>query len=214
MRDEAVHLRVEGVTLEGDLVLPANAKSIVVFAHGSGSSRFSPRNRFVAGVLNKAGIATLLMDLLTASEDEEDEVTAKYRFDISLLGRRVIGAIDRLISDERTARLFYGVFGASTGAAAALVAAAERPKAVKAVVSRGGRPDLADAALHLVEAPTLFIVGQRDELVIDLNKKAFDRLKCKKELSIIPRASHLFEEPGTLEEAARQAADWFKRYLI
>jgi dienelactone hydrolase len=204
---------VGNVTLEGDLVIPKGSKGLVVFAHGSGSGRFSPRNRFVAAALNKHNIATLLMDLLTADEEAVDDVTAELRFDIPMLAKRVVGAVDFLAKSKETKDLSIGIFGASTGAAAALIAAAERPSVVKAVVSRGGRPDLAMDILPKVKAPTLLIVGGLDDVVIGMNEQAFKKLKCDKKLVIVPGATHLFEEPGTLEKVAALAAEWFRRYL-
>jgi dienelactone hydrolase len=198
--------------LEGDLVLPEAAGGIVLFAHGSGSSRHSPRNRQVAAELNEAGLGTLLVDLLTPAEERLDLVTAEHRFDIDLLARRLVGAID-WIRRGPAASLRIGLFGASTGAAAALVAAAARPEDVGAVVSRGGRPDLAGPALPYVRAPTLLIVGGADPVVLDLNKQAFELLQAEKQLVVIPGATHLFEEPGALEEVARLAADWFTQHL-
>jgi dienelactone hydrolase len=198
-------------TLEGDLVLPGAASGIVVFAHGSGSSRHSPRNRRVAATLNQAGLGTLLLDLLTPAEEQRDLVTAESRFDIDLLARRLVGAIDWLRSDV-SASLPIGRFGASTGAAAALVAAAARPDDVHAVVSRGGRPDLAAPVLPRVRAPTLLIVGGSDPVVLELNKQALELLQSEKQLVVVPGATHLFEEPGALDEVARLAADWFTRH--
>ena len=203
----------EGITLEGNLNIPDNPRGVVLFVHGSGSSRFSPRNQFVARQLESAGLATLLIDLLTAREEEEDRYTGHLRFDIPLLSKRVVAATDWLLSQPATGNLKIGYFGASTGAAAALVAAAERPSAVGAIVSRGGRPDLAGSALAKVTAPTLLIVGSKDTQVIELNRMAFSLLRTEKRLEIIPGASHLFEEPGTLEKVAELAADWFTRYL-
>jgi dienelactone hydrolase len=185
----------------------------VLFAHGSGSSRFSPRNRFVADFLNEGGLATLLLDLLTAEESEIDERTGALRFDIGLLSGRLIGAVDWLGARPDTRDLRIGIFGASTGAAAALNAAAERPAQVAAVVSRGGRPDLAMAALPRVRAPTLLIVGGLDGPVIGMNRSAAAQLACEHQLEIVPGATHLFEEPGKLEEVARLARDWFQRHL-
>ncbi len=211
--EKPVRLVVDGVPLEGDLNIPKKAKSIVVFAHGSGSSRKSPRNRFVAGVLQEAGLATLLFDLLTANEEKIDEVTSQLRFDIEFLSRRLVGAMDWVARNKDTSTLRIGLFGASTGAAAALVAASARPAQVKAVVSRGGRPDLAAAALPLVKAPTLLIVGGLDTHVIELNQQALDRLASVKELTIVPGATHLFEEQGTLPQVADLAARWFSKYL-
>jgi putative phosphoribosyl transferase len=203
------------VALEGDLGLSPGAEGVVLFAHGSGSGRRSPRNRFVADRLRQAGLGTLLIDLLTEAEERIDARTAHLRFDIGLLADRLVGAIDWLAGDERTAGLRVGLFGASTGGGAALVAAAQRPDRVAAVVSRGGRPDLAGPALPTVRAPTLFVVGGDDDVVITLNEQALARLGSPvKELVIVPGASHLFEEPGKLEEVARLAADWFARHLI
>lgn len=201
------------VTLEGNLGMSKDSRGIVLFAHGSGSSRHSPRNRFVAQVLRKSGLATLLIDLLTAEEEAVDIHTAHLRFDIGLLAKRLIGATDWLVQNPETRRLRIGYFGASTGAAAALVAATERTDIVGAVVSRGGRPDLAGPALHHVKAPTLLIVGGNDIPVIEMNREALEQLRSGKELVIVPGATHLFEEPGTLEEVARLAADWFVRHL-
>jgi dienelactone hydrolase len=208
-----VSIPIGEIALEGDLNIPPRAIGVVVFAHGSGSSRFSSRNRFVASVLEQAGLATLLMDLLTRDEEVVDQLTAHLRFDIELLAERLVAATDWLTGQVDTSRLPIGYFGASTGAAAALVAAAERPEVVKAIVSRGGRPDLAGPALSRVRAPTLLIVGSRDELVIELNRVALKELRSEKRLEIVPGATHLFEEPGTLEEVGRLARDWFVRYL-
>lgn len=201
------------VRLEGNLVIPDSASGVVLFAHGSGSSRHSPRNRYVAEVLQKGGLATLLMDLLTADEERVDAQTAHLRFDIGLLARRLVAAADWLTQDARTGELPVGYFGASTGAAAALVAAAVRPDRIAAVVSRGGRPDLAGDALPRVKAPTLLIVGGDDEPVIELNQKALQQLNVKKKLEIVPGATHLFEEPGTLDAVARLARQWFSDHL-
>jgi dienelactone hydrolase len=212
--EENVQLRTSRVTLEGNFGLPASPAGVVLFAHGSGSSRHSPRNRFVAERLQRVGLATLLIDLLTESEERIDSRTAHLRFDIGLLADRLVGAIDWLEQDNRTAGLPVGLFGASTGGGAALVAAAQRPKRVMAVVSRGGRPDLAGPVLPNVRTPTLLIVGGNDHVVINLNQHALAALGPPvKELAIVPGASHLFEEPGTLEEVARLAADWFARHL-
>ena len=199
--------------LGGTLGVPTDARGVVVFAHGSGSSRHSPRNRRVASVLNDAGLATLLVDLLTEGEEEVDLRTREHRFDIGLLAERLVGAIDWLRQEEATATLALGCFGASTGAAAALVAAAERPEVVRAVVSRGGRPDLAGDALGRVAAPTLLVVGERDPLVLDLNREAMERMHAPVRLEIVPRATHLFEEPGALDVVARLAHDWFLEHL-
>ena len=199
--------------VEGTLTLPPGAKSVVLFVHGSGSGRFSPRNQYVAKEFNKASIGTLLFDLLTQEEEEQDVVTAEYRFDIPLLAERLIGATEWLRNDSKTQRLPYGYFGASTGAAAALIAAAKLPKDVATVVSRGGRPDLAGDYLPKVAAPTLLLVGGLDVEVIELNKEAMAKMKTEKKLVIIPGATHLFEEPGTLEEVAKISTEWFLRYL-
>lgn len=209
-----VQISAGAVTLEGDLTVPAGAHAVVLFAHGSGSSRFSPRNRYVAEALQDAGLATLLIDLLTRQEEAIDARTGHLRFDIGLLARRLVHATDWLRHEPVTARFILGYFGASTGAGAALVAAAARPDSVGAVVSRGGRPDLAGEALRQVQAPTLLIVGGNDQPVIALNREALAQLAAPtKELVIVPGATHLFEEPGTLEEVARLAAGWFTRHL-
>jgi dienelactone hydrolase len=201
------------MTLDSDLALPEDAHGIVLFAHGSGSGRHSPRNRAVARSLNEGGLATLLMDLLTPNEEAEDLRTAHLRFDIALLAGRLAHATDWLAWYQDTNQFRIGYFGASTGGGAALVAAAERPDLVAAVVSRGGRPDLAGAALGRVRAPTLLIVGGNDTPVIAMNRDAMAQLRATAQLDVIPGASHLFEEPGTLEEVARLARDWFNRYL-
>lgn len=206
-------VRLGRVSLAGDLLIPRGARGIVLFAHGSGSSRLSPRNRFVARALAQAGLGTLLFDLLTLQEEELDAVTAELRFNIPLLAERLVGATDWLAEQSGASELIPGYFGASTGAGAALVAAAERPDVVGAVVSRGGRPDLAGQALPGVRAPTLLIVGGRDAQVLDLNRLALSQLRCEKELRIVPNATHLFEEPGTLEEVARLASAWFAGHL-
>jgi putative phosphoribosyl transferase len=207
--DRIVEIPADGIKLEGTLVIPGGAQGVVLFAHGSGSSRHSPRNNFVARVLHKAGMGTLLMDLLTREEDSLYE----NRFDIELLTWRLERATQWLMDQPQSSSLDIGYFGASTGAAAALQAAATFGSSIGAVVSRGGRPDLAMAALERVEAPTLLIVGGFDDVVIDLNRKAFAKLKAEKHLAIVPGATHLFEEPGTLQEAARLAAEWFKQHL-
>jgi putative phosphoribosyl transferase len=209
----SVSVEIHGVRLEGDLVRPADAQGVVVFAHGSGSSRFSPRNRAVADVLNEAGLATLLMDLLTPAEEQEDLRTRRLRFDIALLGERVVGTIDWLAAEPSLRDLPAGTFGASTGAAAALIAAAERPDRVYAVVSRGGRPDLAGEALRRVRAPTLLIVGGNDPEVIRLNRMAMAVMPGECRLEIVPGATHLFEEPGALARVATLARDWFVTHL-
>ena len=212
--EQSVRIASGGVTLEGNFGLPDRATGVVLFAHGSGSGRHSPRNRFVAGALRQAGLGTLLIDLLTEDEERIDDRTEHLRFDIGLLADRLVGAIDWLASDDRTANLPVGLFGASTGGGAALVAAEQRPNRVSAVVSRGGRPDLAGPALPTVRTPTLLIVGGDDDVVITLNEQALARLGSPvKELVIVPGATHLFEEPGKLEEVARLAAEWFTRHL-
>jgi len=208
-----VRLDLAGVGLNGDLSLPGDTRGLVVFAHGSGSSRHSRRNRAVAEVLQHGRLGTLLLDLLTDREELVDATTAEFRFDIPLLADRLVAAIDWAQAHPETASLAIGVFGASTGAAAALIAAARRPAAVRAVVSRGGRPDLAEDSLEQVAAPTLLIVGGRDDVVIELNKEAFARLREPKELRIVPGATHLFEEPGALDQVSRLAREWFERYL-
>ena len=209
----AVELLAGAATLKADLRVPPAAKGLVIFAHGSGSSRFSGRNRRVAEFLGERGFATLLLDLLTPQEEAVDDRTAEYRFDIARLGPRVSTAADWAATRSDIGRLPIGCFGASTGAAAALIAAAERPAAIAAVVSRGGRPDLAGQALARVEAPTLLIVGGNDEPVIDLNREAMRQMRAHVELEIVPGATHLFEEPGTLDQVAALAARWFTRYL-
>ncbi|MBI2492650.1 MAG: dienelactone hydrolase family protein [Candidatus Rokubacteria bacterium] len=207
--ERLVHVRVDSLTLEGALAVPPAAGGIVLFAHGSGSSRKSPRNNFVARELRAGGLGTLLMDLLTP---EEDALRAT-RFDIDLLTRRLTAATRWLADQPETKALPLGYFGASTGAAAALKAAAALGPDVRAVVSRGGRPDLAAPDLPRVQAPTLLIVGGLDDVVLDLNRRAYETLTARKELVVVPRATHLFEEPGALEEVARLARDWFTRYL-
>lgn len=193
--------------------MPQQAQGIVLFAHGSGSSRNSPRNQYVARVLNEAGLATLLMDLLTSDEEVQDAITAHLRFNIPMLAERVVGATDWLVADAATSGLPVGYFGASTGAAAALVAAAERAGTIRAVVSRGGRPDLAGTKLSGVRAPTLLIVGGRDPAVIEMNREAMDQMPGEKKLVIVPGATHLFEEKGTLEQVAALASEWFQAQL-
>lgn len=211
--EEDVSIAAPGVTLEGTLGLPEPRTGIVVFVHGSGSSRFSPRNRFVARVLRDAGLGTLLIDLLSPEEEQVDEVTRQLRFDIPMLADRVVTAIDWLGDQTRTAELRVGLFGASTGGGAALVAAAERPAQVGAVVSRGGRPDLAGDALGRVLAPTLLLVGGNDEMVIGLNRRAMRAMRGDVRLEIVPGATHLFEEPGALDVVAAHARDWFAHHL-
>jgi dienelactone hydrolase len=199
--------------IEGDLTIPVKAAGLVVFAHGSGSSRFSRRNRSVAQVLQGGGYATLLLDLLTRQEEVIDERTREYRFDVERLGHRVVAAIDWTASQPKVARVPVACFGASTGAAAALIAAAERPETVRAVISRGGRPELAGDALPKVQAPTLLIVGGDDEPVIELNRAAMRRMRAPVRLEIVPGATHLFEEPGALELVAQLALTWCTKYL-
>jgi dienelactone hydrolase len=213
LEDQAVHVLTSDAELEGDLVVPENAAGVVLFSHGSGSSRKSPRNRRVAAELQKRGFATLLLDLLTAEEERIDRDTGHLRFDIGLLARRLAGATDWLKGHPSTRELRIGYFGASTGAAAALVAASWRPVDIGAVVSRGGRPDLAGRALSRVESPTLLIVGGNDVQVIALNREAFARLSCEKSLQIVPGATHLFEETGAIEAVSRLAGDWFRAHL-
>ena len=213
VEEQLVQVPADSVTLEGNLTLPEESRAIVLFAHGSGSSRHSPRNRYVARVLNEAKLATLLIDLLTLHEEVVDARTAQLRFDIDLLAERLVDATDWLTQFPDTKHLRIGYFGASTGAAAALAAAAVRPDAVRAIVSRGGRPDLAGAALTSVQAPTLLIVGEHDDQVVQLNRQALTQLRCEKRLVIVPGATHLFEEPGALDEVARLARDWFQRHL-
>lgn len=209
-----VQVTLANVTLDGSLCLLEKALALVIFAHGSGSSRLSPRNQFVARVLREAGMATLLFDLLTKDEEAQDMYTGHLRFNIRLLADRLVGATDWVKKRRDTSHFKIGYFGASTGAAAALVAAVERPDLVGAIVSRGGRPDLAGEALPRVKAPTLLVVGSKDRPVIEMNQQALALLRAEKKLAIVPGASHLFEEPGTLEEAARLAAEWFTDHLM
>lgn len=210
--EREIEMDLGSASLSGTLSLPRNTERLVLFAHGSGSSRFSSRNRYVAGVIGEAGIGTVLFDLLTPEEERIDRFTAELRFDIALLTQRVIEATLWLQAQSDTKALALGYFGASTGAAAALAAAAQLQD-VAAVVSRGGRPDLVLPVLHRVKAPTLLIVGGLDTAVVEFNRQAFVRLDCVKELRIVPGATHLFEEPGTLEEVARLASEWFQEYL-
>jgi pimeloyl-ACP methyl ester carboxylesterase len=211
--EEAVRLPAGTVLLEGNLGVPQNATGVVLFAHGSGSSRHSARNRAVAATFRQAGLGTLLFDLLSAEEEDMDAGTMLLRFDIALLGTRLMCAVDWMGSRAEAKALPMGLFGASTGAAAALVAAARRPAVVRAVVSRGGRPDLAGGALASVQAPTLLIVGEQDAEVLALNRQAKQALRCENELEIVPGATHLFEEPGTLDKVAQLARDWFLQKL-
>ena len=212
--ERQVHVAADSITLEGTLALPSGVRGTVVFAHGSGSSRHSPRNRFVAEQLRGGGLGTLLVDLLTAEEEAVDERTRHLRFDIGLLANRLVAAMAWLGRQAETSGLPVGLFGASTGGGAALRAAAARPEWVEAVVSRGGRPDLAGSALPLVEAPTLLIVGERDEQVIELNQRAMARMHAQTRLEIVPGATHLFEEPGALDQVAALARGWFEHHLV
>jgi putative phosphoribosyl transferase len=209
----AVRIPVGEVALSGDLEIPEDAVGLVLFAHGSGSSRRSPRNRAVAKVLRDAGVGTFLFDLLTPQEEAEDACTGHLRFNIRLLSQRLAIVTETIADDPRYRKLGLGYFGASTGGAAALISAAALGHAIGAVVSRGGRPDLAGDALRYVKAPTLLIVGERDEDVLRLNQDAYARLQCEKSLAVVPHATHLFEEPGALEEVARLAAEWFQKHL-
>jgi putative phosphoribosyl transferase len=211
--EQAVRIPAGAVGLDGTLAIPEGTRAMVLFAHGSGSSRHSPRNRFVAQILREAHLGTLLMDLLTAPEEDADAATGHLRFDIPFLATRLVAATDWLLAGAATRDLRIGYFGASTGAAAALVAASQRPNAVGAIVSRGGRPDLAREVLGGVRAPTLLIVGERDRAVLAMNEEALRALRTEKELAIVPGATHLFEEPGALEEVARLAAGWFVRHI-
>ncbi|MFI2200283.1 dienelactone hydrolase family protein [Streptomyces sp. NPDC020192] len=213
MKSETVLVPADGGTLPGDLVVPDSARAVVLFAHGSGSSRHSPRNQAVAAALREAALATLLIDLLTAEEENEDVVTGEYRFDIALLGRRLVAAMEWLGAQPGTRDLPIVLFGASTGAAAALQAAAERPDRVLTVVSRGGRPDMAGDALPAVRAPVLLVVGGDDHEVLRLNEEAARRLRAANSLCVIPGATHLFEEPGALEQVAVTVRDWCEERL-
>lgn len=208
-----VQIPIGEQTVSGDLTISEDASALVIFAHGSGSSRLSPRNRFVARALEQRGLATLLIDLLTPREDTLDERSGELRFDIALLAKRLVTIIDWVRLRRETARLAIGLFGASTGAGAALIAASERPDHVGAVVSRGGRPDLAGGALRHVTVPTLLIVGSLDETVIAMNRTAMNQMRAKVELEIVPGATHLFEEPGALQQIAALAGQWFAAHL-
>lgn len=210
---KSVLIQVDGASLEGELAIPANAPGVVLFAHGSGSSRRSPRNQFVAQMLQASGTATLLFDLLSQREEREDAIDGHLRFDIGLLARRLAHCARWLGKLPEAHRLGIGLFGASTGGAAALVAAAELGSLVQAVVSRGGRPDLAGDSLPRVGSPTLLIVGALDEVVLRLNREAYNVLRCEKRLALVPAATHLFEEPGALEQVAALASDWFRSNL-
>lgn len=210
---DLVRVSVDGTTVEANLSVPEGAEGMVLFAHGTGSSRHSPRNNFVARELRQGGLATLLIDLLTPGEKEVDRRTRRIRFDIDRLAGRVTGAVDWLREQPETDDLHVGGFGSSTGAAGALIAAARRPDVVEAVVSRGGRVDMAEAILDQVEAPSLFIVGGNDRQVLDLNRQALAQMETEKQLEVIAGAGHLFEEPGALDEVARLAREWFQRHL-
>src|SRR5918994_3092693 len=213
IREMRIDLQLDDATLEGHLAIPENSRGLVIFAHGSGSSRHSPRNRSVAKRLNETHLATLLFDLLTEEEQARDQASGQFRFNILLLARRLANVVDSMTTRSETAGMKIGLFGASTGAAAALITAAERVNEVGTVVSRGGRPDLALESLHQVTAPTLLIVGQLDHDVIELNQRAYAQLQTEKRLDIITGATHLFEEPGTLEAVADLATQWFARHL-
>ncbi len=208
-----VNVEADGVALEGNLIVPRNATGIVVFAHGSGSSRFSSRNRYVADILRNGGMGTLLLDLLTPEEEAIDDRTAHLRFDIGMLAQRLVGTVGWLREQHDYGHYKIGYFGASTGGGAALVAAAAIPAEIGAVVSRGGRPDLAGPALPRVQAPTLLIVGGLDSPVIEMNQEAYDQMKCERRMEIVPGATHLFEEPGALEKVAVLAREWLAKYL-
>jgi pimeloyl-ACP methyl ester carboxylesterase len=212
-KGKLVNVSLDSATIEGNLNIPEGAEGIVLFAHGAGSSRNSPRNNFVAEQLRQGGLATLLIDLLTPDEKKIDRRTRQVRFDIDRLGRRVVGTTDWLRDQAKTENLNIGIFGSSTGAAGALIAAAERPDVVDAVVSRGGRVDMAESILDQVKAPTLFIVGEKDVQVLNLNRQALDGIAVEKQLEIVSGAGHLFEEPGALEEVARLAQEWFMDHL-
>ena len=211
--ENIVHIPIGRLILEGELIIPLQAKGIVVFAHGSGSSRFSPRNQFVANFLREHHLATLLIDLLSAEEEQLDLETRELRFDIHLLGQRLLGITQWLVHEPQTKQLQIGLFGSSTGAAAALIAAAKMGDVISAVVSRGGRSDLVEDHLEQVVSPTLLVVGGDDTVVIELNEQALQALKCEKEMFVMPGATHLFEEPGALEEVSGLARDWFEKHL-
>lgn len=210
----SVNIDIPKGVIVGDFTVPEKANTLVIFAHGSGSSRHSPRNKHVAQILNDAGFATLLLDLLTPDEEREDQITGHLRFNIDLLAQRLITATDWVLQHQQLRGFKIGYFGASTGAAAALKAAAEKSNDIHAVVSRGGRPDLAGNALPQVKTPTLLIVGGLDTIVIQLNEEANNQLQCHSKIDIVPGATHLFEEPGTLDQVAFLATQWFKKYLI
>ncbi len=212
-REQEISIEIDSIKLKGSLVVPNKAKGVVLFAHGSGSSRFSPRNRHVAQLLQKSRLATLLIDLLTTGEEKIDRHTKQYRFNIGLLAERLVNSAKWLQQNPSTKNLRIGYFGSSTGSAAALIAAADYPKAVSAIVSRGGRPDLAGSAVTRVQAPTLLIVGEKDLPVEEINRQALYHLSAEKKMVIIPNATHLFEEPGALDEVATFASQWFSRFL-
>ena len=212
-REREISLEMNSIKLKGSLVVPDRAKGIVIFAHGSGSSRFSLRNRHVAQLLQELRLATLLIDLLTTAEEKIDRHTKQFRFNIGLLAERLVDSTKWLQQNPSTKNLKIGYFGASTGSTAALIAAADFPEAVGAIVSRGGRPDLAGSAVTRVKAPTLLIVGEKDLLVKEINRQAFDRLSAEKEMVIIPEATHLFVEPGAFDEVGKSAGEWFSRFL-
>jgi putative phosphoribosyl transferase len=213
IRETRVGLQLDDVTLEGHLAIPEDPNGIVIFARGSGSSRQSPRNRFVAKQLNESHLGTLLFDLLTEEEHAIDQTSGQFRFDVLLLARRLAGTVDHMSRHWESTKIKIGLFGASTGAAAALITAAERVNEVAAVVSRGGRPDLAEESLPQVRAPSLLVVGEMDATVIELNQRAYAQLQTEKRLDIVTCATHLFEEPGTLESVAELAREWFMKYL-
>ncbi len=213
MNKNSIEIPIDSMILNGDLVLPKNSVGLVLFVHGSGSSRLSPRNQFVASVLNQKRIATLLFDLLTLKEEEFDSISGALRFNIPLLSDRLIQVTSWALKNHDLVGLKLGYFGASTGAAAALVAASRKADAVSAIVSRGGRPDLAEDSLREVRCPTLLIVGGYDDVVIDLNKEAMAKMSCIKKLVIVPGATHLFEEEGKLEDVSYHASDWFLKYF-
>ncbi len=213
-QERYVRIRTGTIELDGDLLVPEQARAIIAFAHGSGSNRHSPRNRAVARTMNEAGLATLLVSLLTVEEEAADIIRGHLGFDVDLLGHRFVSVADWLQDNADTAGLRLGLFGSSTGAAAALLSAACRPEIVGSVVSRGGRPDLAARFLDKVTVPTLLLVGSLDDPVIEFNRKAFDLLRSTRDMIVIPGASHLFEEPGTLEQVAGYARDWFLKYLV
>ncbi len=213
VHEKLVRVKIGKMILEGNLTIPKSSEAIVLFAHGSGSSRHSPRNQYVAGLLQEAGLSTLLIDLLTVAEERVDAYTMHLRFDIGLLAQRLAGATEWLVDNEGTRHLNIGYFGASTGAAAALVAATRHPDIIRAIVSRGGRPDLAGPSLPHVKAPTLLIVGGDDTPVIELNEQAREQMRTECKIVIVPGATHLFEEPGKLEEVAKLATEWFTKYL-